>query len=50
MAKDSKLFQLDPARERVWREVADFAAHGIRRITRIAVSPQGDRVAFVVQR
>ncbi|HEV2705529.1 MAG TPA: hypothetical protein VGV59_06365 [Pyrinomonadaceae bacterium] len=50
MAKDSKLFQLDPVREREWREVADFAAQGIGRITRIAVSRRGDRVAFVVQR
>ncbi|HEX8853856.1 MAG TPA: hypothetical protein VF754_10235, partial [Pyrinomonadaceae bacterium] len=51
MAKDSKLFQLTPARGGGdWREVADFAAQGITRITRIAVSPQGDRVAFVVQR
>lgn len=50
MAKDSKLFQLDPARGGEWREVADFAASGIQRITRIAVSPRGDRVAFVVQR
>jgi hypothetical protein len=50
MAKDSKLFQLDPARGGEWREVADFSAQGIQRITRIAVSPRGDRVAFVVQR
>jgi len=30
-----------------WIPVADFAAQGIQRVTRIAVSPRGDYVAFV---
>lgn len=50
MAKDSKLFAFDPARDKEWREVADFAASGLRSITRLAVSPKGDRLALVAQR
>ncbi|HVF27601.1 MAG TPA: hypothetical protein VM943_05130 [Pyrinomonadaceae bacterium] len=49
MARDAKLFQWDPSRDRDWREVADFSAAGLHRITRIAVSPKGDRVALVTQ-
>jgi hypothetical protein len=30
-----------------WREIANFAATGVQGITRIAVSPRGDRIAFV---
>lgn len=33
-----------------WREIADFSEHGVEQITRIAVSPNGDRIAFVAQR
>lgn len=47
MAKDSKLFAWRPGGE--WKEVADFAAAGLRSITRIAVSPKGDRVALVAR-
>lgn len=46
MAKDAKLFvrkKLDWA----WQEIADFSKAGLRNITRIAVSPKGDRIAFV---
>ena len=47
MAKDAKLFKWDPARDRDWQEVADFSAEGLQNISRIAVSPQGDRIALV---
>ena len=30
-----------------WQQVADFAAAGVGSITRLAVSPKGDRLAFV---
>lgn len=46
MAKDSKLF----ARKKTdspWVELADFSNAGLKRITRIAVSPKGDRIALV---
>jgi dipeptidyl aminopeptidase/acylaminoacyl peptidase len=49
MAQDSKLFRFDPAREHSWRQVADFTPAGLRKITRIAVSPSGDRLALVAQ-
>jgi dipeptidyl aminopeptidase/acylaminoacyl peptidase len=32
-----------------WRRLADLAALGMRGVTRIAVSPKGDRIAFVTQ-
>jgi hypothetical protein len=49
IAQDSKLFRFDPAGAHTWQQVADFAAAGLRRITRIAVSPAGDRLALVAQ-
>jgi len=46
MAKGTKLYE--------WRagttdlhEIADFAAQGLTTITRLAVSPRGDRLALV---
>ena len=33
-----------------WRRVADLDALGLTGVTRIAVSPKGDRIAFVTQR
>ena len=47
MAKDAKVFKWDPARDRDWQEVADFSAEGLQKISRIAVSHGGDRVALV---
>jgi hypothetical protein len=49
MAKDSKLYALRPGRDADWREVADFFADGLTSITRISVSPRGDRVALVAR-
>ena len=47
MAQGSKLFEYDPASDKDWQEVADFSKEGINQITRLAVSPKGDRLAFV---
>ena len=47
MAKGSKLYQWSPSRSPDWKEVADFAALGVESITRLAVSPRGDRLALV---
>lgn len=47
MARDSKLYAWRPGGD--WKELADFAAAGLKSITRIAVSPSGDRVALVAQ-
>jgi hypothetical protein len=50
MAKGSKLFRVNPQKETDWRELADFSADGLREITRLAVSPAGDRIALVAVR
>jgi dipeptidyl aminopeptidase/acylaminoacyl peptidase len=49
MAQDSKLFRFDPAHPQDWQQVADFTAAGLRKITRLAVSPKADRLALVAQ-
>jgi len=36
--------------ETEWRKLADLAALGLHGVTRIAISPKGDRIAFVTQR
>ena len=46
MARGTVLHAWDPKRDRAWREVARFSQPGLGRITRIAVSPSGDRIAF----
>ncbi len=46
-ASGTKLLQWDPRRGSEWEEVADFAAAGLTTITRLAVSPKGDRLAIV---
>ena len=47
MAKGSKLYQWSPSRGSDWEEVANFSAQGLENITRLAVSPRGDRLALV---
>jgi hypothetical protein len=47
MAKDSKLFAVLPLAGKSWEEVADFSSAGLKRITRIAVSSSGKRIAIV---
>jgi WD40 repeat protein len=49
MAKDSKLFSVIPLTGKAWSEVADFSNAGLKNITRIAVSPKGDRIAIVAR-
>ncbi len=46
-ASGTKLYQWDPRRGPTWEEVADFAAAGLTNVTRLAVSPTGDRLAIV---
>jgi tricorn protease-like protein len=47
MAKDAKLFRFNPSTDKDWKEVADFSDQGIKAITRLAISPRGDKIAFV---
>jgi len=47
MAKDSKVFSLLPLQGKNWEEIGDFSKAGLKGITRIAISPKGDRIAIV---
>ena len=49
MAQGAKLFRFDPAHDTDWHEAADFSAAGLSNITRLVVSPKGDRLALVAQ-
>lgn len=49
-AVGSKLYHLDPATGGGWLEIADLAESGVSDITRIAVAPAGDHLAFVSAR
>ncbi|MGE5802825.1 MAG: hypothetical protein ACM358_11250 [Gemmatimonadota bacterium] len=46
-ASGTKLYQWDPQRGGDWEPVADFAPAGLSNVTRLAVSPKGDRLAIV---
>jgi dipeptidyl aminopeptidase/acylaminoacyl peptidase len=49
-AQDSKLFQYNLANPAAgWQLVADFSAARVKRITRLALSPNADRLALVAQ-
>jgi hypothetical protein len=47
MGRQSKLFHFSPNADSTWSEVADFSKDGIRDIKRLAVSPDGKRIAIV---
>jgi len=47
MAKDSKIFAVVPLTADRWKEIANYLIGGVTKITRIAVSPSGDRIAIV---
>lgn len=49
MAKDAKLFKWNPLSDKDWVEIADFSNLGLKTLTRIAISPKGDRIAFVAR-
>ena len=46
-ASGTTLYQWDPQRGGDWEPVADFASAGLTNVTRLAVSPKGDRLAIV---
>ncbi|KPJ95897.1 MAG: hypothetical protein AMS18_02035 [Gemmatimonas sp. SG8_17] len=50
MGLDSKLFRRVPTSDSGWQQVADLSDVGISGITRLAVSPAGDRLAIVAAR
>jgi hypothetical protein len=47
MGQGSKLFRFVPGRSTDWEMIADLSAAGVRGLSRVAVSPEGDRVAVV---
>lgn len=49
MARDSKLFSRKKS-DWAWVEIGDFSNAGLRNITRIAVSPKGNRISVVARR
>lgn len=50
MAKDARLFQWNPLEPTAgWQQIADFSAAGLKRITRLALSPKTNRLALVAQ-
>ena len=46
-ASGTTLYQWDPQRGGEWERVVDFAPPGLTGVTRLAVSPKGDRLAIV---
>ena len=46
-ASGTKLYQWDPRHGAAWEEVADLSTAGLTNVTRLAVSPTGDRLAIV---
>jgi hypothetical protein len=47
MGKDSKLYQYELKKNSDWQEIADFVGDGLKSITRLAVSPKGNKLAVV---
>lgn len=50
MAQGSKLLKYDIRKDKIWSEIANLESFGITNITRIAISPDGDRIAVVSNR
>jgi hypothetical protein len=49
MGKESKLFAVVPLTGKSWSQLEDFTVPGLQGISRLAVSPKGDRLAIVVR-
>jgi hypothetical protein len=47
MGKETKLYQNDLKTDAEWQEVADFSKAGLKTITRLTLSPTGERLAVV---
>lgn len=47
--KGSILYKLNPARDQRWQKVADLSSHGLKGISRLALSPDGKKIALVVE-
>jgi len=49
MGKESKLFAVAPLQGKSWSQLEDFTVVGLQGISRIAISPKGDRLAIVAR-
>ena len=49
MGKESKLFTVLPLEGKNWSQLEDFTVPGLQGISRITVSPKGDRLAIVAR-
>ncbi len=49
MARANRVFAWEPGRVGDWTEIAVFTARALQRVTRLAVSPLGDRIALVAE-
>ena len=47
MGQKTKLYKFDPDRDSKWVEIGDLSNSGLSSITRLAVSPKGDKIAVV---
>lgn len=47
MATGTKIFKFNPAKDKEWQEAVDLSKDGVKGISRIAVSPKGNKIAFV---
>ena len=49
MGQGSKLFVCKPRKNAIWKEVIDLSPFGMKGITRLAISPKGEKIAIVVE-
>jgi len=49
MGKRNKLYKLNPEEDKTWVEIASLSQFGLDGITRIAISPLGNKIAIVVE-
>jgi len=49
MGKANKLYKLKPGDDKTWIEIASLSEFGLDGITRIAISPLGNKIAIVVE-
>ncbi len=49
MCQGTALYQLNPTRSQEWTQLADFSSFGIKQLSRMAIRPDGKKLALVGQ-